>query len=154
MQNNNKSNKNNEFSLNNKYGVSLVEIAVAVLFFAFAAIPVYYALSYGATQEIDMSKVSMANKVLAAFRDEVMRLSYDEAEGCFPAATFDATALPPETFGDLLTAQRDYKDFQFSGKVEKLTDPVDAMQFDIEITWSNAKGPERLEKISFMKVKK
>lgn len=138
----------------NKFGVSLIEIAIAILFFAFAAIPIYYALSYGSTQEIDMAKVSIANKILAAFRDEVVRLPYDKAESFFSSATFNEKNLPQKTFEDLLVAQKKYKDFQFSGKVKKVTTPVDAMQFDAEIKWSNANGPKRLEKISFMKVKK
>ena len=61
---------------NNKSGVSLTEISVAVLIFAIVAIPLYYAISYGSKEEIQLDKVAIANKVLESFKDEIKNLDY------------------------------------------------------------------------------
>ena len=145
--------KNNRFK---KYGVSLIEIAVALLFFAFAAIPIYYALSYGSKQEVDTEKIAIANKILSSFRDEVISLPYDTAKGFFSATSAwknIGSNVPQNSFQRLLTAQRKYKDFQFSGKVRLITNPVEALEFNAQIKWST-NGPKRLEKVAFVKVKK
>lgn len=152
--------KNNKDNI----GVSLVEIAVAILFFAFAAIPIYYALSFGASQEVDTAKVAMANSILSSFRDEIMSLRYDKgdttddnnAQDLFqPTGTWKQIGKLPKLFDALLIAQQDYKDFKFKGEVRKAVgSPVEAFEFKAELTWSNPKGPDRLEKIAFVKVKR
>lgn len=148
-----KNNKNNN-------GFSLVEIAVAIMFFAFAAIPIYYGITAGATQGVDTAKISIANSILASFREEVMSLPYDDdpnsALGLFtPTATWKPTGKLPKLFDALMAAQIKYKDFKFSGEVRNAPgSAVEALEFRAELTWSNPNGPDRLEKISFIKVKK
>ena len=91
----------------NKSGVSLTEISVAVLIFALVAIPLYYAISYGSKEEIQLDKVAIANKVLESFRDEIKNLDYPTVESF--GNKIVSTQLPPNSFQALLEAQKNIK---------------------------------------------
>lgn len=144
-------------------GVSLLEVIVAVLIFSVAIVPLYYALTYGARQEIDYSKVTLANKILESFRDEVLSLDFETVQGLVGVSAgstswqkFDASALPPNSFDKVLKAQREHQDFQFSGQVRTPPDAVvDALEFRAEVTWPSHGGPVREpENVVFVKVRR
>lgn len=150
--------KNSRFNA----GISLIEIAVAILFFAFAAIPIYYALSFGASQDVDIAKVALANSIMASFREEVMNLPYDTEpnnaiELFNPTTSWGPVQATPQLFQALLLAQKKYKDFKFDCEARiSPVSPVPALEFRAELSWSNAnaKGLTKREKISFIKVKR
>lgn len=144
-------------------GITLLEVIVAVLIFSVAVVPMYYVLTYGARQEIDYSKVALANKILESFRDEVLSLDYDTVQGLVGASAgstswrdFGASALPPNSFNAVLEAQREHQDFQFSGQVRTPAGAVvDALEFKAEVTWPSPTGPARdPESIVFVKVRR
>ena len=146
---------------NNKYGVTLIEVAVAVLIFSAAIVPLYYALSYGARSEIDYEKVAIANKILESFRDEALALDYDDLAGLINAdastswSSFTTSSLPPRTFEELLAAQTDFQDFTFSGQVRTPPDAlVESMEIRAEISWTSSGPPRDPEQIFFIKVKR
>ena len=63
-----------------KSGFSLAEISLAVLIFALCAIPLYYAISYGSAEEIQLEKMAIANKLLESFRDEMKNIDFELAK--------------------------------------------------------------------------
>ncbi len=139
-------------------GVSLVEIIVAVMVFALAAIPLYYAISYGASEETNLEKVAIANKILESFRDEIKDLDYKTVEGLMSAGaawkTLDASGLPPNSFNSLLTAQKKYKDFSFKTEVRKSPGAdLDSLEFKAHVAWTTGRGNTASESIAFIKVK-
>ncbi|GAB4269823.1 MAG: hypothetical protein Kow0029_06100 [Candidatus Rifleibacteriota bacterium] len=137
-------------------GLSLVEVTVAVILFALAAIPIYYGLSYGASTEVDSEKIAIANKILEAFRDEMLNQPWDELDPSYAATDWlEIGADLPNAFNKLLEAQQKYKDFKFVGWVRKAPDSeVDALEFRAEISWTS-NGPKRdPEKIFFLKIKR
>ncbi|MDD3147598.1 MAG: prepilin-type N-terminal cleavage/methylation domain-containing protein [Candidatus Riflebacteria bacterium] len=142
---------------NKSAGVSLVEIIVAVMVFAMASIPLYYAISYGASEETNLEKVAIANKILAAFRDEIKNLDYKTVEGLMTATsnwkTLDASALPPNSFNSLLTSQKKYKDFEFKTEVRKSPGAdLDSLEFKAAVSWTTGRGNTASESIAFIKV--
>lgn len=135
----------------NKKGVSLIEISIAVLIFALVAIPLYYAITYGSNEEIQLDKIAIANKVLESFRDEIKNLDFATIEEMGSHIT--ATQLPPNSFQKLLDAQQKYKDFAFSAEVEdKTLNDIKSLAFKAEVTWTKGNGQKSSQKISFVKV--
>lgn len=136
---------------NNKSGVSLTEISVAVLIFAIVAIPLYYAISYGSKEEIQLDKVAIANKVLESFKDEIKNLDYPTVESF--GNKIESTQLPPNSFQALLEAQQKYKDFKFEAEsIEDNNNDVISRKITAKIKWTNGSGNETSQKISFIKV--
>ncbi len=135
----------------NKSGVSLTEISVAVLIFAIVAIPLYYAISYGSKEEIQLDKVAIANKVLESFKDEIKNLDYPTVESF--GEKIEATQLPPNSFQELLKAQQKYKDFKFEAEsIEDNNNDVISRKITAEVKWINGSGNTTSQKISFIKV--
>ncbi len=142
----------------NNLGASLVEIAIALMIFAFAAIPLYYAMSYGAQEETNLEKVAIATKILESLRDEIKDLEFEKVEGSVGATsawkTIGVGELPPNAFNELLTGQKKYKDFVFSAEVRKSPGAdIDAIEFKAEVSWTTGRGKKSTEKMSFIKVK-
>ena len=135
----------------NKSGFSLTEISVAVLLFAIVAIPLYYAVSYGSKEEIQLDKIAIANKVLESFRDEIKNLDYATVESL--GKDIEANQLPPNSFSALWDAQSKYKDFEFKAEsIEDKNNDVVSRKITAEITWTNGTGNKSSQKISFIKV--
>ena len=140
--------------INNKFGVTLAEVSVAILIFVLAAIPLYYAVSYGAKEEIQIEKTALANKILEAFRDECKNLDYDTVESYGPET--DGSNLPQNTFGELLKAQQKHKDFKFHATIkapDNAIEGIDSLQINADVKWTKEKGGESIQKISFVKIK-
>ena len=139
--------------IKNKLGVSLTEISVAVLIFAVVAIPLYYAISYGTKEEIQADKVAIANKILESFRDEIKNLSYETVLGLCKGDSIKASDLPPNSFGKMYEAQKEYKDFEFEAKaVKNESDGMRSISFNATVTWTRDSGAKSTQKISFIKV--
>ena len=140
---------------NNKSGVSLAEIAIAVFIFAVCAIPLYYAISYGSSEEIHLEKSSIANKILESFRDEVKNLDFKTA---MEYKSFsDNSGLPPDTFKAVehIVNEKKYKDYVVSCTCEEVTEnEIKIVTFKPEVKWTNNKGKEISQKISFVVVEK
>ena len=135
----------------NKLGVSLTEISVAVLIFALVAIPLYYAISYGSKEEIQLDKVAIANKILESFKDEIKNLDYATVESF--GNKIESTQLPPNSFQELLKAQKKYKDIKFEAEsVEDNNNDVISRKITAEVKWTNGTGNTSSQKISFIKV--
>ena len=136
---------------NNKSGVSLTEISVAVLIFALVAIPLYYAISFGSKEEIQLDKVAIANKILESFRDEIKNLDYPTVESF--GDKIESKDLPPNSFQALLEAQQKYKDFKFEAESkEDNNNEVISRKITAEVSWTNGSGNKTSQKISFVKV--
>ena len=136
----------------NKSGVSLAEISVAVLIFALVAIPLYFAISFGTKEEIQTDKVAIANKILESFRDEIKNLDFETVLSY--GDTIKASDLPPNSFGKMYDAQKEYKDFEFIASATK--NDVDGMRsitFNASVSWTRD-GGKSTQKISFIKVEK
>ena len=134
----------------NKSGVSLPEISIAVLIFALCAIPLYYAIAFGSKEEIKMEKDAIATKILESFRDEIKDLDYDTAVnfGNFG----DSSGLPPETL-KVYEKAKDYKEFKVSCESEQKNEfDIETTTFKAKVTW-NAEGAEVEKKLSVVKVK-
>ena len=137
--------------IKNKLGVSLAEISVAVLIFALVAIPLYYAISFGTKEEIQSDKVAIANKILESFRDEIKNLDFETVLGY--GEDIKASHLPPNSFGKMYNAQKDYKDFDFEAKaIKKDVDGIRSIRFNATVTWTRDGGKKSSQKISFIKV--
>lgn len=137
--------------IKNKLGVSLAEISVAVLIFALVAIPLYYAISFGTKEEIQADKVAIANKILESFRDEIKNLDFETVLGY--GDTIKASDLPPNSFGKMYEAQKEYKDFEFEAKaVKNESDGMRSISFNATVTWTRDSGAKSTQKISFIKV--
>lgn len=135
----------------NRSGFSLTEIVIAVMVFAIVSVPLYYAISFGSKEEIHLEKVSMANKVLEAFRDEIMNLDYKTVESL--GNNFDGTQMPPKSFSELLAAQDKFKDLKLTA-VSVANETNDARTITAEVTWKREGKGDSSVKISFVKVKK
>jgi len=138
-------------------GLSLVEIIVAVAVFAIAAVPIYYAISYNAADEANIGKRSIAQKILESFRDEIKDLEYDYVVSLMSAGSswkpINSSGMTPNSFNVLLTAQKEFKDFNFSGEVRTSGGAVEILEFKTEVTWTSGRGKQESEKLSFIKVK-
>ena len=136
----------------NKFGVTLAEVAVAVLIFAVAAIPLYYAISYGAKEEVQLDKIAQANKILSSFKEECIELDYDEVVKLKQGLDgFNA----PKTFNDLMLAQKQYKDFRLTvSATEKTVVDIVSLTVEAEVKWTRDGGGESSQKLSFVKVKR
>ncbi len=138
----------------NKSGVTLTEISLAVLIFALTAIPLYYAINYGSNEEIQLNKISIANKILEAFKDEVKNLDYNYVDDMCNDEKIETNELPPNSFQSLFNAQKEYKDFNFTGNAKKTTtNDVESIKINAEISWTNGFGQKSNQKITFIKVK-
>jgi hypothetical protein len=139
--------------MNKKSGVSTTEIAIAVLVFAVAAIPLYYAISFGSNQDIQLDKIARANKVLESFRDEIKSLDFETVHQY--GSPIDARNLPPNSFNEFLEAQKRYKDYEFKATSDYSNEnDIEALIIKAQITWHDGTGnKESIQKISFMKVK-
>lgn len=134
-----------------KHGVSLVEIVAAVAIFAIVAVPLYYAVSYGSKEEIQLEKVSIANKILESFRDEVKNLDFETVKSY--GSSFDGSQLPPNSFQKLLDAQKKHKDFKFSAEATtKNINDIESIAITAEVKWTKDGKGESSQKISFVKV--
>lgn len=138
---------------NNKRGVTLIEISVAVLIFALVAIPLYYAITYGSNEEIQLDKVAIANRILESFRDEIKNLDFETVDNY--GSNIDGSQLPPNSFKALLDGQQKYKDFAFKAEIKKpettLSDVV-SLTIVAEVSWTKGNGEKSTQKISFVKV--
>lgn len=126
---------------------------MAVLIFALAALPLYYAISYGSGEEIQLDKIAIANKILESFRDEVKNLDFETVKAF--GSSFDGRQLPPNSFQKLLDAQEKYKDFKFQAQSErKIVNEIETLNISAEVKWTvGSGGRESSQKISFIKVK-
>ena len=135
----------------NKSGFSFTEISVAVLIFALVAIPLYYAISFGSKEEIQLDKIAIANKILESFKDEIKNLDYPTVESF--GEKIKSQHLPPNSFQELLKAQQKYKDFEFEAESkEDTTNDVISRKITAEVKWTNGSGKTSSQKISFIKV--
>ena len=139
----------------NKSGISLVEITIAIFIFAVCAIPIYYAISYGSSEEIHLEKRSIGNKILESFRDEVKNLDFKTAQ---QYQNFSGNSgLPPDTFKAVehIVNEKKYKDYVVSCTSEETTEnDIKIITFKPEVKWTNNKGQEITQKISFVVVEK
>lgn len=134
-----------------KSGVSLVEIVLAVAIFAIISIPLYYAISFGSKEEIQLDKVAHANKILESFRDEIKNLDFDTVKNM--GSKIDGSQLPPNSFQSLLKAQQKYKDFKFNAEAEtKTINEIESISFNAEVNWTKDSGGKSSQKLSFVKV--
>ena len=138
-------------------GFSLVEVLVATFMFAVAAIPIYFALSGGAAQEVDATKLSMARKILESFRSEVVSRPFIELK---PMATGGNTFAVmgggyPNTISQVMTVQQKYKDFSFKGQIRVSPDNAKGKILEVkgEVTWTRSDGkPSKPEDLAFLVV--
>jgi prepilin-type N-terminal cleavage/methylation domain-containing protein len=135
-------------------GFSLVEIVLAVTIFSLAAIPIYYALSGSATQEIETTKLSMARKILESFKEEILARPFDEmknfasGEGLQP---FNGGF--PNTLTKVFDEQKKYKDFEFVAKICFAPGTQAVLQFKGEVNWRRPGGQMgKPEELSFILV--
>lgn len=139
-------------------GISLIEIMVAVLLLALAAIPIYRTLSFGASKEIENEKIAIANRILESFKNEIMGMPFEVLQTEFSDTSWQTIGADfPNVFNALMEAQKKYKDFEFSGQVRQVEDAVvPTMEFKAEVNWTKNDGEKRdkPEKIFFIKVEK
>ena len=136
-----------------RFGVTMAEVAVAVLIFAVAAIPLYRAISFGAKQEINLDKEAQANKILTSFKEECSELDYDAVDNFKPK--IDGSNVPQKTFKNLLEVQKKYKDFKFEANLqEKKAGDIESLLIEAEVKWTKDGGGEASRKLSFVKVKR
>lgn len=138
----------------NRLGVSLTEISIAVLIFAVAAIPLYYGISYGSKEEIQLNKDTIAQNILESFRDEIKNLDFATVESFIVGGEIPVTQLPPNSFQEFLKAQKKYKDFEFKAEVKNppAGTEVKTLTFKATVTWTKEGGNKSERKISFIKV--
>jgi hypothetical protein len=106
-------------------GISLIEIMVAVLLLALAAIPIYRTLSFGASKEIENEKIAIANRILESFKNEIMGMPFEDLQTEFSDTSWQTIGADfPNVFNALMEAQKKYKDFEFSGQVRQVEDAV------------------------------
>lgn len=131
--------------------------------FAVAVIPIYYVISFGARHEIDYEKIGLANKILESFRDEVQGLDFEQVQGFFNLddgsedvwKDIDAGSLTPNVFLELLEAQQEFQDFQFSGRARNIPNsPVDAIEFEAQVQWESIAPNRDPENIRFIKTRR
>ena len=141
------------------HGVSLVEVMLAVALFIITVVPIYYGLSYGAAEEINLEKRNIARKILESFQDEIKDFDYDDLQKFIKATNAEKSIsekdLPPNSFDELVQAQTKYKDFKFSGKVKASeANFIKSIEFKVEVTWTKGTGKTAIEKLAFIKVKR
>lgn len=139
-------------------GLSLVEIIVAVMVFAVAAVPIYYAIAYNAADETNIGKRNLAQKIIQSFRDEIKDLDFDYTKELMDATPswrkIDSAGMTPNAFNVLLKAQQQFKDFQFNGDVRISSDAAyEILEFKVEITWTSGRGRNETEAATFIKVR-
>jgi len=135
---------------------SLVEVLVAALIFVGAAVPIYYAIAGGASKGIETTKLAMARKILESFREEVMGRKFEELETFAGGSTafVNMAGGYPKTLSDVITFQRDYKDFQFSPEIRVSPDRETVLEISGSVTWTTNDGSKhKPEKLSFVVVK-
>ncbi len=137
-------------------GFTILEIVVATLVFMLAAIPLYRALSAGAEREIDSTKLSMARKILESVRAEVSAKSFDDLSNLIGGST-SLVDLPtgayPNTFSEVLTVQKKYKDFALTVKARFAT-PGSVIEVKGSVIWTSIKGlPHAPEELTFLIIK-
>lgn len=145
--------QNHIMTKNNKKGLTLTEITVALGLFALLAIPAYMMFSYGAADEMAYHKTAAANRILESCRDEIKNLSYAYALDL--GTSFDSVNLPPATFDKLLNAQIELKDssFKFHGTAEVKSGDLEHIKFTLKVTWTKRGGSTAEEQLVFIKVK-
>lgn len=137
-------------------GLSLLEILVASLIFLAAAIPIYRAISVGATKEIDSTKLSMARKILDSFRSEVMSRSFKELAGQNPSKSEEFVPMNggyPETIDQVMKFQTKYKDFKLVPEIRFTPGNTSVLEFRANAFWTYSDGGKRHEEIVFLVVK-
>lgn len=131
-------------------GFSLVEIVVATFVLVLAVLPIYFALSGGAAQELDATKLSMARKILESFRSEVIVRSFSELKKLATAGTNFVVIdeLFPNTESRVIAAQKQYKDFSFKGQIRVSELTTSVLEVNGTVHWTKSDGkaakPEEL----------
>ncbi|HNX76219.1 MAG TPA: hypothetical protein PLM07_07220 [Candidatus Rifleibacterium sp.] len=143
--------KKNRISI--KRGLSLVEIVAAILVFSVAVIPLYYAMSYGAKEDIHIDKVAVADKILSSFRDEIKNMDFKTVAGLYGSArTYKGTEdMTPNTFKEFLKEKEKYKDFEFEVETLKQDSPIESISFKAMVTWT-AEATKGERRLAFVKV--
>lgn len=139
-----------------KSGLSLLEVLIATLVFMLAAIPIYRAISIGATKEIDSTKLSMARKILDSFRSEVMSRSFKELADQNPSNSETFVKMEggyPETIDKVMEIQTKYKDFKLEPAIRFTTPNKTILEFRGVVKWTNSEGTTRKEELIFLVVK-
>ncbi|HMM61439.1 MAG TPA: hypothetical protein PLK28_09360 [Candidatus Rifleibacterium sp.] len=143
--------KKNRISV--KRGLSLIEIAAAVLVFSAAVIPLYHAMSYGAKEDIHIDKIAVADKILTSFRDEIKNMDFKTVAGLYGSArVYKGTEdMTPNTFKEFLKEKEKYKDFEFEAETTKQDSPIESISFKAKVTWTSATNKGE-RKLAFVKV--
>lgn len=132
-------------------GFSLVEVVIALVVFGLAAIPIYYALSGTAAQEVDATKLSMARKILESFKAEVLTLPFDKLKEMTTTGGTVGGCTNTET--SVLGAQRKYKDFEFTTEIKVSTSSPSVLDVKGAITWTKSDGSKaKPEELAFIVV--
>jgi len=114
-----------------------------------AAIPIYYTLSQGAVKEIDSTKLAMARKVLESFRAETIGWGFKKLADLTPpdgnASPDGGFGLipdgnPPNTYSDVLTIQKQYKDFTFKPLFRYSVGGKSVIEVKGSINWTRQGG--------------
>ncbi|HOT27481.1 MAG TPA: hypothetical protein PLU72_04775 [Candidatus Ozemobacteraceae bacterium] len=137
-------------------GLSLLEVLIATLVFMLAAIPIYRAITIGATKEIDSTKLSMARKILDSFRSEVMSRPFKELSEQNPSNSETFVKMEggyPETIDKVMEIQTKYKDFKLEPEIRFTTPNKTILEFRGVVKWTNSEGIARQEEIIFLAVK-
>ena len=144
-------------SFTRRFGFSLMEVVVAVLFFSLAAIPIYYSLSRGAARELETTRLAMARRILESFRNEVAAQDFEFIKNMAGGSTnFVAMASGgfQKTFTEVLEIQREYKDFEFTPLIRIHPSRDTVLEVKAGVTWTSHGNIQRApEEIAFIVVK-
>jgi len=131
-------------------------VLVATVVFLLAAIPIYRAISIGATKEIDSTKLSMARKILDSFRSEIMSRPFKELAGQNPGNSETFVRMEggyPATLQKVMEVQTKYKDFKLDPEIRFSPGSTTVLEFRGVVRWTVADGSVRKEEIVFLVVK-
>ncbi|HEY9071769.1 MAG TPA: hypothetical protein VIV61_16035 [Candidatus Ozemobacteraceae bacterium] len=137
-------------------GLSLLEVLIATVVFLLAAIPIYRAISIGATKEIDSTKLSMARKILDSFRSEITSRPFKELAALNPTKSEEFVRMEggyPATIQKVMEVQTKYKDFRLDPEIRFTPGNSAVLEFRAPVRWTGADGSVKKEEIVFLMVK-
>ncbi|MBF0499614.1 MAG: hypothetical protein HQM09_05750 [Candidatus Riflebacteria bacterium] len=136
-------------NVNNKAGISILEVVVAGFILLLAIIPIYKSLTAQTSSEIETTKIAMAKDVLKSLRQEIMARTFDEVT----SIVSNPLAQPyPLTLDKVLKIQKEFQNFDLA-VVASFTDVAKKVaQFTGTVTWKNNKGLEKKETLTFIQI--
>ncbi len=142
---------------NSRFGLSLLEILVAGFILVLGIIPLYRALSGQSAAEIETAKFAMAKEILNSVRQEILAHTFEEMSLMVPAGAIgtpaDLTGQPyPLALSKVLTAQKQFKDFELEVKGSFTDSSKTMIQYATEVRFTSQGGKIQKEILPFMQI--